>query len=163
MINLFLYSFIAIQLFIVAWIDLKTKVISNYWHLLNLLVAIVIYVVQPDTFKWEVFLFPLGYVLTGFMLFLAGIMGAGDSKYLASLCLVIPLEFHLPFFEALLLTTMMVGALLLSSRIVKNFQKLRAYAWTRYWQGIKDVIKSEFSYAPVIFLAWIYLGVSLWV
>lgn len=159
-----LYGFIAFQLLIVALIDFKSKKISNYWHLLNFLLGVALYIFMPETFqlKWEILLFPVGFILFGFLLFLAGIMGAGDSKYLASLCLVIPLEYHLPFLEMLLVCTIVVGAILLLYRVFRDFRKLQAYAWSRYWQGIKDVIKSEFSYAPVIFLAWVFLGVRQW-
>lgn len=158
-----LYGYVAVQLLVVAGIDLKTKKISNYWHLLNLIVGACLYIFVPDfLFKWEVLLFPAGFILFGFLLFLGGVMGAGDSKYLSSLCLVIPLEFHLPFLEMLLMCTMVVGGLLLLYRILRDFRKLQAYAWSRYWQGIRDVIKSEFSYAPVIFLAWVFMGVRLW-
>jgi prepilin peptidase CpaA len=163
--NSLLYGFIALQLFIVAWIDLKSKVISNYWHFLNIFSGIILYIFMTEIFllTWNLLLFPVGFILVGFLLFWVGIMGAGDSKYLASLYLIIPPDKHFPFFESLLVCTIAAGAFLLSYRTIKNFKTLRAYVWSRHWQGIKEVIKSEFSYAPVIFLAWLSLGAKLWV
>lgn len=160
----FLFAFVAIELLAVAWIDLKHKTISNRWHLVNFLLAIGLYLALPETYqlKWEVLLFPVAYVLVGFFLFLAGIMGAGDSKFLASLCLLLPLEFQLPFFEYLVGATLIIGGSFLLYRLFRDRERVRAYLWTRHWQGIKLIIKSEFSYAPVILLAWVFLGVKQW-
>ncbi len=162
--GLYLYIFITIQLLIVSWTDLKTKKISNYWHVLNLVASIGLFIFAPEIleFKWQSLLFPFGFLLIGFLLFALEVMGAGDSKYLASLYLLIPVEFHLPFFEMLLITTLMIASVILIYRLGMDYQKLKAYFWTRHWQGIKGIIKSEFSYAPVILLAWIFLGVRQW-
>jgi prepilin peptidase CpaA len=162
--NPYVYFLIALQLLTVSLIDLKTKLISNYWHLVNIVISVGLYIFlsQEYELKWELFLLPAGFVLIGFLLFLMGIMGAGDSKYLASLSLLIPAEYHIPFFERLLWATMAVGALLVSFRVLRDFKKISAYIWSRYWQALRDLIKSEFSYAPVIFLAWLLLGVEIW-
>jgi prepilin peptidase CpaA len=163
--NIWIFVLVLIQLTIVAWIDLKRKTISNRWHFLNLVMAMGLYAwnVDPFLFKWQVLLLPLGYVLFGFLMFLVGIMGAGDSKYLASLNLIIPLEFHLPFFESLLTCTIFLGTGIFLFRVFRDRQRLYAYVWARHWQGIKEAIKSEFSYAPVFFLAWMLLGAKIWI
>jgi prepilin peptidase CpaA len=162
--NHYLFYAISSQLMLVAWFDLKKKTISNYWPLFNTLVAIIAYLAFPQTyeFNWEILFFPLGFIVIGFLLFLMGIMGAGDSKYLASLFLVIPVQYHLPFFEKLLIATILIGGFLLSFKVVMNFSKLKAYMWAQYWNGLKETIRSKFSYAPVILLAWILLGVQEW-
>ena len=162
--NHYLFYAISFQLMLVAWFDLKKKTISNYWPVLNLLTAIAVYLSLPQTFEfsWAIFLFPIGFIVIGFLLFLVGIMGAGDSKYLASLFLVIPVQYHLPFFEKLLIATILIGGILLTFKIIMNFSKLRAYMWAQYWKGLKETIRSKFSYAPVILLAWIILGVQEW-
>ncbi len=89
-------------------------------------------------------------------------MGAGDSKFLASLFLIIPPEFHLPFFEKLVVSTILVGTILFSYKVYKNSFELKAYFISRYWEGIRKTLKSRFSYAPVIFLAWVILGFKIW-
>ena len=154
-----LYYLILIQLLVISWIDLKKKKISNFWAIGNLLLALTIYLFMPATypFTWEVLLFPMGFIGGGFLLFLLGVMGAGDSKYLASLFMLIPLEHHAIYFEKLLTATITVGALLLMQKLIVNFSKVRAYLFAYYWQGLKVAIKSKFSYAPVILLAWILL------
>lgn len=156
--NAIVYSIILVQLLVVAWLDLKTKKISNYWVLSNMVAAPLLYYFLPDyAFDWNLFLFPFGFIVMGFLFFLMGIMGAGDSKYLASLFLILPLEYHYSFFEKLLLSTMTVGSILLGWKLIKNFSRIRAFLLSQYWQGLKDVIKSKFSYAPVILLAWLML------
>jgi len=159
-----IFGLISIQLLAVAWIDLKTHKISNRWAILNVLLSVLFHIFLPSSYPltWEILIFPLGFLVIGFFLFLLHIMGAGDSKYLASLFLLIPLELHLVFFERLLLSTMLVGGFLLALKVIKHFAQLRAYFISRYWSGIKGVIKSRFSYAPVILVAWIILGVNLW-
>ncbi len=162
--NHYLFYAVSFQLILVAWFDLKKKTISNYWPVLNALTAIAVYLIFPQIFEfsWAIFLFPVGYIVIGFLLFLMGIMGAGDSKYLASLFLVLPVQYHLPFFEKLLIATILIGGILLTFKIVMNFSKLKAYMWAQYWKGLKETIRSKFSYAPVILLAWIFLGVQEW-
>lgn len=158
------FLLILCELLIVAWVDFKTCKISNKWLLLNCLLAVAFYLVLPDVyrFSWEVFVFPVGFIVGGFFLYLANIMGAGDSKFLASLFLITPLEFHFPYFEKLIISTVITGAILLIYRISRNSGKLKAYLVNRYWEGIRATIKSRFSYAPVILLAWMLLGRSLW-
>jgi prepilin peptidase CpaA len=110
--------------------------------------------------SWETLLFPIGFVVVGFFLFLLKIMGAGDSKYLASLFLITPGEFHAIFFEKIVGATIVVGAILLLFRGTQDFQRIKSYALSIYWKGIKETIKSNFSYAPVVLLAWILFGIG---
>lgn len=117
---------------------------------------------QSYPVTWEILIFPVGWIAVGFLLFLLGIMGAGDSKYLASLFLVVPLEEHVSFLEKIILCTLVVGGIILCFTIIRNFREFRAYTMTAYWGGIKSKIKSNFSYAPVILLAWILQGLELW-
>lgn len=159
-----IFAVVLAELFIVAWVDVKTKLIKNYWHLINLSLALICYLLLPEyyQFTWEILLFPAGYILLGFFFFFVGIMGAGDSKFLAGLNLLIPLQYQLPYLESLILATILVGAILLVRKIFKTHRELKAYAWSGYFKGILGIIKSEFSYAPVMLLAWIHLGVQIW-
>ncbi len=162
--KIFLFTLLLVELLFVARIDIKTHKISNYWSLLNVIIAILFYLTVKDIYlwSWEVLLFPVGFIVVGFVFFLMGIMGAGDSKYLSSLFFVLPLEMHLSFFEKLLLSTVIVGLIMLLIKTIPNFYKLRTYLLTRYWKGIREILKSRISYAPVILLAWIILGVEQW-
>src|SRR5688572_25711955 len=89
-----IFNMILIELVIVSWIDIKIKKISNIWFFVNLAISIALHFLFPTLYPWEwaTLLFPVGWIVAGFGLFLMGIMGAGDSKYLASLFLLIPLH-----------------------------------------------------------------------
>jgi len=149
---------------IVAWIDYKTEKISNKWIAVNAVASVILHlsvrVLYP--LSWEVLLFPVGFIVVGFLLFLLNLLGSSDFKFLSSLFLIVPLEYHLFFFSKLVISTIVVGAVLLLIRFVKHGPQLKAYFMSQYWEGIKTTLKSRFSYAPVIFLAWIMLGINIW-
>ena len=159
-----IYFLILVELYAVSWIDLKIKKISNLWFFFNLALSVTLHFLYPELYVWEwaTLLFPMGFIIGGFVLFILGIMGAGDSKFLASIFLVIPLEQHALMFEKLIYTTVFVGCIMLTIKITRDFKIIKAYALSAYWNGIKTSIKSSFSFAPVVFIAWILLGVELW-
>lgn len=159
-----IYWLILTQLIFVSIIDIKIKKISNLWFFANLLLSLTFHFVYPEAYPWDwaVLVFPIGWIIIGFILFILGIMGAGDSKYLASLFLIVPIEQQVVMFEKIIYSTLIVAIILLAFKITKDFQKIKAYALSTYWQGIKESIRSRFSYAPVILLAWVLLGVGQW-
>lgn len=159
-----IYALVLIQLVIVSWIDIKTKKISNYWFLMNLTLSVVLYIALPEVFPWQwaALIFPLGWLVVGFLLFTLGVMGAGDSKYLASLFLLIPLEHQAIVLEKIIYTTIVVGLTFLGFKLVRDFQRIKAYAFSTYWKGLLLSIRSSFSYAPVVLVAWLLWGLELW-
>ena len=159
-----IFSLILVELLFVSWIDIRIKKISNLWCLFNLMLAIAFHIfLQADyPLAWATLVFPVGWIIGGFILFILGIMGAGDSKYLASLFLLIPLEQQAVVFEKIIIATLIVGVLMLTIKLGRDFQKLKAYALSSYWAGLKESIRSHFSYAPVILLAWLMFGAEIW-
>lgn len=89
-------------------------------------------------------------------------MGAGDSKYLASLFLLIPPDRHMLMLEKLVYATLAVGIITLMMKFLRDFQKIKSYAFSTHWNGLKESLRSRFSYAPVILLAWLLLGAQEW-
>ena len=158
------YYLVLVELVVVSWIDIRIKKISNYWSLFNLLVGCLLHLLYPEAYPWQLasILFPLGWLIVGFGLFLVGIMGAGDSKLLASLFLLLPLKLQVPMLEKMIYSTVVVGIVMLLFKFARDFQKIKAYAFTSYWKGFFEAIRSRFSYAPVALLAWLLLGVHLW-
>lgn len=158
------YGVLLTELLVVAWVDLKQQKIYNFWFIVNLLLSLIFHLVFREIYplSWEIAVFPLGFFVFGFLLFLLNIMGAGDSKFLASLFLVVPLQYQWNFFEKILLVTIFIGSVFLGMKFIKNFSTLKAYIVNRHWQGVKETIRSRFSYAPVILIAWILLGVEVW-
>jgi prepilin peptidase CpaA len=159
-----IYALILVELLIVSWIDIKIKKISNLWLLINLILAITFHFLFPDAYhvEWATFIFPVGWIVVGFILYVLGIMGAGDSKFLASLFLMIPLKLHEGMLEKVLYSTVVVGFVMLTFKIGRDFKKIKAYALSTHWQEFKQSIRSNFSFAPVVLLAWIMLGVEQW-
>lgn len=164
MILYIVFALVLAELLVVGWIDYKTQKISNKWILVNAVVAIGLYAFGGSYYplSWQMLFFPLGFIVIGFLLFLMNVMGAGDSKFLASLFLLIPLEYQLLFFEKLVVSTIITGSILLTIKVISEKERLKAYLLSRYWPGIRDTIKSRFSYAPVVTVAWILLGFNLW-
>ena len=158
------YALVFIELILVAWIDIRKTRISNYWFLINSFLAAVFYLIPgPDySWSWETLFFPIGFIVGGFLLFLVNVMGAGDSKYLASLFLMVPLKYHQSLFEKLVMTTILLGIISLVMNLIKEKQRVQAFAINRYWRGAFEAMKSRFSYAPVILIAWMSLGIYLW-
>jgi prepilin peptidase CpaA len=138
------------QLLIISWIDLKTRKISNWWILVNLVIYLSLLFIFPQIYTLEVttWLYPLGFVLVGFPLFLLGIMGAGDSKFLAGLFLIIPVGLQHTFFMKLIGSTV---------SCVRNYSLVTWVFKTGQWAELKQLRGSRFSYAPVILLAWLWL------
>lgn len=157
-----LFWALLIELLIVSYIDLRTRKISNLWSLLNIVIFIGICAFSGEWPEWSHFIFPAGMIVVGFILYVFHIMGAGDSKYLGALFLVVPTPFHMLLMEKLLTVTIFVGSILLIMKFVKRAAKIKAYLMTFYLKGLQAEIHSRFSYAPVILVAWILFGVALW-
>lgn len=161
--SFWLYSLILIELIIISIIDIKTKKISNFWPLSNIIFGLIFYLFfDLYDWSWPVLIYPVVWLGVGFVLFLIGIMGAGDSKLLSSLFLLIPLDFHHLMLEQVIISTLVVGFVNLIMKMVRDFRTIKAYAFSAYWKGFLEKIKSRFSFAPVVLIAWILLGVRLW-
>lgn len=154
------FIFLSIQLLVVAYIDFKSNKISNVWLLINFLFFCVLTFVYPQIYVWSfgILLFPLVFLIVGFALFVLNIMGGGDSKYLSSLYVLIPLGFQDIVFLYLLYTTVIVGSSLLLFNALKNFDKIVLFVRMGDVKGIKKIFGKKFTYAPVIFIAWMWFG-----
>lgn len=160
MMPLMVFIFISIQLLVVAYVDFKTSKISNIWLFINFFFFCVLTFVYPQVYVWHInaLLFPVAFLLVGFALFVMNIMGGGDSKYLSSLYLLVPLGFQDIVFLYLLYTTVIVGSSLLLFNALKNFDNIVLMVKIGDIVGIKKVFGKKFTYAPVIFIAWMWFG-----
>ncbi len=148
-----------IQLLIISGIDLKTRKISNWWIAVNLIIFGAALFIFPENYSLGLttLIYPLGFILVGFPLFLLGIMGAGDSKFLAALFLIIPVGLQHTFFLKLIGSTISCALILLIIRVVRNYKLIMWIFKTAQWAELKQLKGSRFSYAPVILLAWLWL------
>lgn len=160
MIPITVFIFLSIQLLFVAYHDLKTRTISNYWILINISVYVLLLFLFPKIYLLNLttFIFPVAFFVVGFVLFFLKIMGGGDSKYLSSMFLLVPVEYQDTTFVYLLYTTIIVGSTLIVFNILKNFDKIVFMARTYDVGGIKKIFGKKFTYAPVIFIAWMWFG-----
>jgi prepilin peptidase CpaA len=160
MIPVVVFIFLSIQLLVVAYTDLKTKKISNIWLLVNFLFFCLLTIIFPAIYYWNVssFIYSFVFLLVGFVLFWMNIMGGGDSKYLSSFYLLVPAAFQDTVFIYLLYTTIIVGSSLLLFNALQNFDRLVVLFKMNDLSGIKKIFGSRFTYAPVIFIAWMWFG-----
>lgn len=160
MFPLVVYLFISIQLLYVAYLDFKTQIISNIWFIINVIFFLILTFVFPDTYKWtvQILIFPLAFLFVGFILFWMNIMGGGDSKYLSSLYLLIPVDFQEATLFYLLYATILVGSTLLLFNFLKNLDTIWLHLRMGDILGIKKIFGHKFTYAPVIFIAWMWFG-----
>lgn len=154
------YWLLVIELGLVAWGDVRTQKIPNSWSILNLAVFIAFLIIWPDYYplRWETFVYSTVFLVVGFVLFLLRVMGGGDSKFLFSFFLLIPAALQPKALLALLVSTVLIGGFLFLTNLGKNHEKIVTYLKTGYIKGIKECFGTKFSFAPVILLAWMWLG-----
>ena len=160
MLPIVVYIFISIQLLFVAYIDFKTQKIANMWMIINFIFFCLLSVVFPTIYLWSIhaLIFPLAFLFVGFALYVMNIMGGGDSKYLSSLYLLVPLNLQETVFTYLLYATILVGSTLLLFNLLKNLDIIIIHFKMRDIAGIKKIFGKKFTYAPVIFIAWMWFG-----
>jgi len=163
MINLPVYMLILFQLIIVTIGDIKHRKISNLWLIVNSLFATLLFVVFPEYYLFELasFQYTVVWIIAGFFLFLLKIMGGGDSKYLAFFFLLVPLGLQDDFFYLLLVSTIVVGVMFLLRNIIYHWTILTKAIKEKDIIGVKSCFGSKFAYAPVILIAWIFIGIKL--
>ena len=157
-----IYIFIFLELLFVTIGDIKYKKISNLWSILNIFLAIVLFILFPKiyVFGFESFQFSIVFLVVGFLLFLLKIMGGGDSKYLASFFLITPTASQDLIFYFLLISTVIVGMLFFFRNLIEQRLKLIESIKQRDVDGIKSSFGSKFAYAPVIMVTWLLIGVN---
>lgn len=128
--NSSLFAFLLAELLVVSYIDVRTKKISNLWSISHIVIFLGIMAYTQEYPSGSHFIFPVGMIVAGFVLFVFHIMGAGDSKYIASIFLLTPTPLHMLFMEKLLTVTILVGTLLIMLKYFKNAAKIKAYLMT---------------------------------
>lgn len=155
-----IYIFLLIELVFVALIDFKTKKISNLWSLVNIAFFLATFFIFPDQYilSLKLFMIPVGILIGGFILYLLKIMGAGDTKYLVTFFLLIPLTLHETVFVYLAQSTIIIGLCILTYNAIKNYSNF--FFAVRTWDKalFRQIFGTKFTYAPVILFSWMWLG-----
>ncbi|MBD64027.1 MAG: hypothetical protein CME62_02390 [Halobacteriovoraceae bacterium] len=157
-----MYVFILIEVIFVTYLDIKYKKIKNFWSLLNIILAIVLFVTLPQIYilSFVSFQYSIVFIFVGFLLYLLKIMGGGDSKFLASFFLIIPYEMQDLVFFYLLISTVIIGVLFFFRNIITKRVQLVAALKQKDLQGVKSCFGTKFAYAPVILITWIFTGIK---
>lgn len=155
-----IFAFLLIELLFVAYADLKYRKIKNIWSFLNLGFAVILFSSLPDIYPFaiESFQFTFAIIAGGFFLFLLKVMGGGDSKFLATFFLLIPLKLQETVFYYLLIITVLIGAFNFIRNIIHNREKLFESIKRKDVKGVKSCFGTKFAYAPVILVTWIWIG-----
>ena len=155
-----IYFFLLFELIFVAIIDIKTKKIWNMWSIVNIAFFILSFLLFSEQYKFglSLFLFPLGVLVAGFILWMMKIMGAGDAKYLFTFFLLIPLSLHQTMLMLLAYSTILIGLGVMMYNITRKFTSFVFAVRTFDRVVFKMIFGTKFTYAPVILLAWIWLG-----
>ncbi len=151
---LFYWCILTANLCAVAYYDLRTRKIKNFWSLANLLFLPMPFFLATDITPYLVFtqiLIPVIVFVLGIFLFTKKLMGAGDSKYLSTFLLILPFQLQIVFVSNLLLLTASIGLILLGIKIAALHPSLSYFATIRFnWQD-------RFPYAPVFLMSWIWI------
>jgi len=152
---------ISFELLIVAYLDIKTKKIKNYWSVVNTLLAAILITVN-STFSLEIFKLPLIILVVGFMLFAIKLMGAGDVKFLTTMSLFIPIMHQNIFVQSFLVSLILYSIILFFIKLFIYQKDFKLY-WKNHQllMGVLFLIKKKEAFAPCIFLAWIIFLIQL--
>lgn len=161
-----IYALISLELLIVAWGDFKTKRIPLLWSILNIIVFILFVIFLPEYYEISLssLFYSLAFFVVGFGLFYLNIMGGGDSKFLATLFLLIPNAHHEIYFTCLLYVTVVVGGFLLLKNTLMNYERVLVILSARQFSDLKQIYGKKFVYAPVMFVSWLVYGyiIKIW-
>lgn len=154
------YIFTLVQLVYISYIDIQSRKIANAWSIGNIFLFVVLLFFFPERYSLGIntFLFPIGIFVAGFLLFILKIMGGGDSKYLASLFLLIPAPIQEDAFTAIAVVTVIVGLSVFITNILKNLEFIIEAFKDGNVVQIKKIFGKKFAFAPVILISWIFLG-----
>ena len=157
-----IYTFILLNLIVVAFYDIKTRKIQNIWSILNLFFGALFLTLQKAMyeFSFQHFYYPTLFFIITFILFWMRIMGAGDSKYLTTFFFLIPTKQHEYFLFYLILTTYVIGLFFLFLNIIKKRKIIIQEIMTGKLKSVYFQLGTKIPYIPVAFIAWIWLGID---
>ena len=156
-ISLPIFLYILIVLGFVSYLDLKYRKISNLWPVLNIVSFILMIIFFPELgfLKLKSFSIPCIIILIGIFLFRYNIMGGGDSKFLATMILLIHHESQLSFLYILSWVTAIFAVIRIIYLLLKNKKINRDNFLVLVPRTLSG---KKFPYAPIILLSWIIFG-----
>ncbi len=155
-----IYLFLTIQLLFVSYLDIKYKIIKNYWPIINITFFIILLLTMTELyyFKIDNFFLPFVFLVIGFMLYVLKVMGAGDVKYIFSIFLLIPHNLQKEFVMILLYSTLIVSILVITYKTLRDIKIVFGFIIGRDLKSIVEIYGSKISYAPVVLISWVWFG-----
>ena len=155
-----LFAYLLIQLSFVSYIDLKIKKIPNIWPISNIVLFFILYFLFNGLYEisLKTLFYPVIFFFVGLFFFSIKIVGAGDSKYLVSLFLLVPLQFQEVALASLVEITFIAGSVSFIFNTLKNIKKIFRAFKEKKLNLIKECYGKKFPFAPVIMGSWIIFG-----
>jgi len=155
-----LYLFLIIQLAAVSYVDLKTKKISNIWFVLNVSVFLCLYFLFDGLYEitFVTFFYSIIFFIVGLFFFSIKIMGAGDSKYLVSFFILVPVRFQESALMNLLEATIIIGTIHFIFNSFKERKKIKRVFIEKKITLLRECYGKKFPFAPVILVSWMLFG-----
>jgi len=157
-----LFIFLFLELIAVAWIDFKYRKISSIWVFLNFSIFFLIYFILGLglTFSLTQLYYPVIFFVVGFAFYTLRIMGGGDSKFLVSMYIILPVYFHENFLMSLLYVTTFVGLTQFIYNSIVGRDLLMKFWRQKSIKHLKQCYGKKFPFAPIILLSWIIFGMN---
>lgn len=157
------YFFLLIELLAVTYLDILYKKIANIWSILNITTFLIFTIIFSESYKinFHTFYFSLVFFVVGLFLFAIRIMGAGDSKYLVSFYLLVPVHLHEEAIISLLYSTCLVGGASFVYNLFINRELIAKSFQRRDLKMFRSQFGKKFAFAPVILISWVWLGWKL--
>ncbi|MDA9189753.1 hypothetical protein N9O57_02105 [bacterium] len=154
------YFFLLFELLVVAFFDVTKKKIYNVWAVLNILAFFVATYFFDSLYflKFESFIFSIVFLIVGLILYALKVMGPGDSKFLFSFFLLIPVSLQEDFFYCLCVITIAVGLSLLFTNLIEHRKKVVYFFKTGDFYPFKATLGKKFPFAPLILISWVWFG-----
>lgn len=152
-----LILFICAELFTISIFDFKNRKIPNFWHLINVVLFLFFINSNPEIYSISIrtIVPSLLVIILGIILFKFKIMGAGDSKLLASLLILIPISSQSEFIESILYGTLFVAAPRFLYNCLRNWKKISMSIILKESIFIKGTFGDKIPFAPIILISWI--------
>ncbi len=157
-----IFIFLLLELILVSVVDFYSKKIHNFWPIFNIIFFLSLSWLFPKEYfyHWNTFLIPISWIIAGFFLFTLRIMGAGDSKFVATFYLIVPFAFKHDSFLYLLVATIVIGGTMMLLNFIKNRKALLVAFVTKDLRVINIIFGKKFPFAPVVLISWIILGIN---
>lgn len=88
-------------------------------------------------------------------------MGGGDSKFLATFLLLIPVDLQHRYLESLAVGILILGGGLVVYRSLVSLKEIGIFWRTRDWVILSRIYGKKIPFAPIILFSWLAFGYNI--